>query len=353
MSASHVRAYRVVFGRTRLTRPIPNAAATTRTCSELATTTFARRISSTSSRGRRASSSATSRPGAARRTRAASRSRSSGASCPFAVPGEEEPDPQRRERRARGDRGGEALQPELREDAARDLDDGDVRARVALAGPEPVDGVDGVGRQVVLDAGVGQEAARRAVADGDRGPGPEQCDEPVAPAGGQPADAREPGRVDDRERARRQVGDVRRLDAHAADSAAQDARARQGVGAVEAGERLGRGREPVRAPEVDRSDLAADRPDDVPRLVAQQRAVGVDAAVEQRPHVGGERRRRDDLGLGDVALGDEQEEQVAEVVALVGADEQDPRRAAAAAERGERGHGLRRAGTDGHATHST
>jgi len=78
----------------------------------------------------------------------------------------------------------------------------------------------------------------------------------------------------------------------------------------------GRRREPVRAAQVDRADLAADGPHDVPRLVAQQRAAGVHATVEQRPHVGGERRGRHDLGLGDVALRDEQEEQVPEVVAL-------------------------------------
>ena len=76
--------------------------------------------------------------------------------------------------------------------------------------------------------------------------------------------------------------------------------------------------------EVHRADLAADGPDRVERArCSQQRPVGRDARSEQRAHVGGERRGGDDLGAGEVALGHEQEQQVAEVVALVGADEQD------------------------------
>ena len=74
--------------------------------------------------------------------------------------------------------------------------------------------------------------------------------------------------------------------------------------------------------QVDAPHLAADRPDRVERLGLQQRPVGRDLAVEQRAHVGAERRRGDHVGALQVALGDEQEEQVAEVVPLVGADEQ-------------------------------
>ena len=40
-------------------------------------------------------------------------------------------------------------------------------------------------------------------------------------------------------------------------------------------------------------------------------------------HVRGERGRRDDVAAGQVALGQQQEQQVAEVVTLVGADGQD------------------------------
>ena len=148
-------------------------------------------------------------------------------------------------------------------------------------------------------------------------------------------------------------GDVRGLGADPADGAAEDPGLPEPAGAVELLERRARGGEAVGAPQVERADLAADGPDDVEGLLAQQRSVGEDAAVEQRPHVGGERRGRDDLRLGDVALRDEQEEQVAEVVALEGAHEQDARRPPAAAQRRERGSELRRAGVDRHARHST
>jgi hypothetical protein len=87
-----------------------------------------------------------------------------------------------------------------------------------------------------------------------------------------------------------------------------------------------RGRHPVGAPQVDGADLAADRPDRVEGLRAQQRGVAGDFAVEQRGHVGAERRARHGLGVRQVALGHVQVQQVAEVVALVGPDKQDPGR---------------------------
>ena len=295
-----------------------------------------------------------SRPGAARRTAAASRSRSSTVSWPVRGPGEEEPDPQRPQRRARGERGRETLAARARARMPRETwttatsergsrSPGQSRltawtasgarscAMPALARKR----LDAPSRTVIED-----RVRSRAVSRSRRAAGSQRM--PESPAELTIVSA--PGV---------EVGDVRRLDAHAADGAAEDPRARQRVGAVEPVDRLGGGREPVGAAQVDRADLAADGPDDVPRLVAQQRAVGVHAAVEQRAHVGGERGGGDDLRLGDVALGDEQEQQVAEVVALVRADEQDPRRAAAAAERGERGDGRRRARADGHGPHST
>ena len=79
----------------------------------------------------------------------------------------------------------------------------------------------------------------------------------------------------------------------------------------------------VRAPHVNSAHLPADRPDRIERLVAQQRPVGGDVPVEQCAHVGAERRGRGDLGTVEVPLGHAQKQQVAEVVALVGADEQD------------------------------
>ena len=109
-------------------------------------------------------------------------------------------------------------------------------------------------------------------------------------------------------------------------TAARRIRARSGSGlASNARQALAAGGHPVRAPQVDAAHLPADGPDRVERLVPQQRGVGRDPAVEQRPHVGAERRGGDDVGAFQVALGDEQEEQVAEVVPFVRADEEHAR----------------------------
>jgi hypothetical protein len=68
--------------------------------------------------------------------------------------------------------------------------------------------------------------------------------------------------------------------------------------------------------------VPADRPDRVEPLGLEQRPVRRDPPVEQRAHVGAERRRGDDLGDPQVVLGHEQEQQVPEVVALVRSDQQ-------------------------------
>ena len=96
-------------------------------------------------------------------------------------------------------------------------------------------------------------------------------------------------------------------------------------GAQVAAVRAGRRGHAVGPRQVDGADLAADGPDRVEPLALQQRSVGGDLAVEQRAHVRAERRGGDHVRVRQVALGHEQEQQVAEVVALVRADEEDAR----------------------------